>query len=173
MKRSLIAATAMAVLVAIVVAMPAFAGDFDDFLGHHPNVNRELSQNPNLIYNPGWRAQHPQLQQWLGGHPGAWQEMRENYGHWGRRGDWDDHRVWRDPDWWHDHHPDWFWQHHPEWAESHPEWRKHDGDWDDHHNWHDFGWWEKNHPEWAEHHHPEWGERWKHHEKEEHEHGRD
>jgi len=71
-------------------------------------------------------------------------------------GDWDEHHVWRDAGWWHEHRPGWVWRHHPEWVEEHPNWRAIDGDWDEHHVWRDRGWWYEHHPEWVHRHHPDW-----------------
>jgi len=52
--------------------------NFDRYLDDHPNVARELRNNPNLINNPNYLAQHPSLQGFLKNHPGVNEEIREN-----------------------------------------------------------------------------------------------
>jgi len=52
--------------------------NFDRFLDDHPNVNRELKNNPNLINDPDWLAQHPETQEFLKNHPGVNEEIKEN-----------------------------------------------------------------------------------------------
>jgi hypothetical protein len=128
---------------------PGFSG----FLAHHPGVSRDLASNPELLYDPRFRAAHPELQAWLAGHPSMWRSMKYQglaapvapmapvYGRYpAGYGDWDENHVWRDPDWWEDHHPEWVRKHHPEWAE----WRaKHEGQFEHHeaqaekHAWHE------------------------------------
>lgn len=124
-------------VLALAFAAPAFAQtrNFNGFLDHHPGVARDLNSNPQLLYDPRFRAAHPELQAWLDGHPSEWRGMKYQgmggpvapgyapavYHHWpAGYGAWDDDHVWRDPDWWQDHHPDWCRMHHPEWAE----WRR-------------------------------------------------
>jgi hypothetical protein len=52
--------------------------NFDRYLDDHPGVSRELKNNPNLINDPNWLAQHPSTQQFLQNHPGVKEEIREN-----------------------------------------------------------------------------------------------
>ena len=52
--------------------------NFDRYLDDHPEVARELRNNPRLIDNPNWLAQHPSTQQFLNNHPGVNEEIREN-----------------------------------------------------------------------------------------------
>ena len=54
--------------------------NFDRFLDEHPNVTKELNNNPSLINNPAWLARHPQLQTFLKNHPGVREEIKENPG---------------------------------------------------------------------------------------------
>ncbi len=54
--------------------------NFDRFLDEHPNVTKELNNNPSLINNPAWLSKHPQLQTFLKNHPGVREEMKENPG---------------------------------------------------------------------------------------------
>ncbi len=126
---------------------------FNTFLAHHPGVSRDLAANPELLYDPRFRAAHPELQAWLGGHPSAWRSLKYQaaaapvapvYGRYpAGYGDWDEEHVWRDPDWWQDHHPDWVRKHHPEWAEwrdkhwqHHEEQLEHHEEQAERHAWH-------------------------------------
>lgn len=52
--------------------------NFDRYLDDHPQISRELRNNPNLINDPNWLAQHPSTQQFLKNHPGVNEEIREN-----------------------------------------------------------------------------------------------
>jgi hypothetical protein len=133
---------------------------FNKFLSKHPGVARDLRGNPELIYDPRYRAEHPELQQFLAGHPQIWQEIK--YAPFATRGmpsgygAYDNNRVWRDADWWHQNDRAWFWKNHPEWAANHQDWRDSDGDYDDSHVWHDRDWWADKHPDWVAKHHPNW-----------------
>lgn len=53
-------------------------GNFDRFLDEHPNVAKELNNNPSVINDQGWLSKHPQLQTFLKNHPGVREEMKEN-----------------------------------------------------------------------------------------------
>ncbi len=87
--------------------------------------------------------------------------------------------VWRNSEYWHEHHPEWVYKYHPDWAvereewwradhEHHPEWFEtnywhtypvwRDGDYDEHHQWRSAGWWHEHKPEWLYSRHPEWAE---------------
>jgi hypothetical protein len=52
--------------------------NFDRYLDEHPGIARELRNDPNLINNPSWLAQHPDTQKFLHDHPGVNDEFREN-----------------------------------------------------------------------------------------------
>ena len=52
--------------------------NFDRYLDDHPEIARDLRNNPNLINNPNWLAQHPSTQEFLRNHPGVNEEIREN-----------------------------------------------------------------------------------------------
>ncbi len=52
--------------------------NFDRYLDDHPEVARDLKNNPNLINNPNWLAQHPSTKQFLNNHPGVREEATEN-----------------------------------------------------------------------------------------------
>src|SRR5215510_3705780 len=44
--------------------------DLNNFLNDHPEVVPDLKRDPSLIVDPGYLAQHPQLQELLAAHPG-------------------------------------------------------------------------------------------------------
>jgi hypothetical protein len=52
--------------------------NFDRYLDDHPEIARDLRNNPNLINNPNWLEQHPSTQEFLRNHPGVNEEIREN-----------------------------------------------------------------------------------------------
>src|SRR5579859_218815 len=72
----------------IQITIPGFRSDnpwftnvpqaqtFEQFLADHPDDARELSQNPGLLYDPGWRGQHRQLQYFLQTHPDVWAGLK-------------------------------------------------------------------------------------------------
>jgi hypothetical protein len=127
------------------------------FLDQHPKTKEKLARNPDLIFNKGFRRDHPELQGFMQDHPDIWGKLRNN-GHWGAYGP--DHQ-WHEADWWHDHDRGWMYENHPEWAENHPDWRG-DGDFDENHDWHDRGWWNDHHPDWVEKHHANWHKQQEH-----------
>ena len=51
---------------------------FDGFLDRHPEVAEQLRKNPNLINNPKYMANHPQLRDFLEDHPRVREEVKEN-----------------------------------------------------------------------------------------------
>ena len=51
---------------------------FDHFLDQHPDINRELRQNPSLVNDPAYRQRHPELGEFLQNHPRVREELREN-----------------------------------------------------------------------------------------------
>ncbi|HLI34867.1 MAG TPA: hypothetical protein VKW70_07470 [Terriglobia bacterium] len=52
--------------------------NFDEYLDNHPGVHHQLNQNPSLINDPQFLAQHPHLQNFLNNHPGVNEEIKEN-----------------------------------------------------------------------------------------------
>jgi uncharacterized protein VirK/YbjX len=52
--------------------------NFDGFLDRHPEVAEQLRQNPNLVNNPTFLSQHPELREFLKNHPEAAEELKEN-----------------------------------------------------------------------------------------------
>ncbi len=119
------------------------------FLYYHPEVSAELSADPELIYNRGWRLSHPELEAFVVTHPDVWTQLTS----WG---DYDDDNAWHDAYWWHDNNPDWFYESHPGWVALWPAWYNADGDYDENHVWHYGGWWYRNNPGWVSSRHPEW-----------------
>ena len=85
--------------------------NFDGFLDAHPYIAKEVSRDPGLLRNPGYRARHPELRGFLASHPGVREEARKDPGRFvrderrwdrreDRREDWRDKHVrdgWRDP----------------------------------------------------------------------------
>ena len=51
---------------------------FDNFLDRHPEINRDLNRNPNLINDREYVARHPELREYLGQHREIREELREN-----------------------------------------------------------------------------------------------
>jgi S1-C subfamily serine protease len=49
---------------------------FEKFLEDHPPIASDLSKDPTLAANPDYLAKHPELQQFLSGHPGLAEEIR-------------------------------------------------------------------------------------------------
>jgi hypothetical protein len=52
------------------------SNSFWSWLQQHPNMAGPLQQNPYQIYDPGWRAQHPEFQQYINNNPGWWNSIR-------------------------------------------------------------------------------------------------
>lgn len=48
------------------------------FFDSHPNVARALRQNPSLIDDPNWVAQHPALQHYLNTHPNVRHDFKDH-----------------------------------------------------------------------------------------------
>jgi hypothetical protein len=42
----------------------------DHYLNNHPEVAKQLHEDPSLINNPQWLAEHPKVQNYLASHPG-------------------------------------------------------------------------------------------------------
>src|ERR1700687_3048523 len=151
------------------------AQTFEQYLASHPDDQRELAQNPGLIYDPGWRGQHRQLQYFLQTHPDVWDGLKaqsaEIYdtpfngflnGHQDVASD-----LRRDPELLYDRA---YRNDHRELAQfltDHPRvWAslsaQHEtsgpgterlGAYDNQHQWHDANWWHQNSPDWFWSHH--------------------
>jgi hypothetical protein len=179
-----------AAIILFAAAMPSMAraqtpwgNDFQNWLGSHPNAGGQLQQNPYQIYDPAWRAQHPDVQQYLNSNPAAWNEMRSNASmHYGQKMDrfLAAHpdvasKVREDPDLlyskqFREEHPELqkFMQNHPnvykkldarigpspEHAMGGPEHGI--GAYDQSHQWRDADWWHQHDPGWVNKNHPEW-----------------
>ncbi len=61
--------------------------NFDRYLDEHPGIAHELRNDPRLIDNPNWLAQHPGTEAFLRDHPGVNRELRENPNYFVRRED--------------------------------------------------------------------------------------
>ncbi len=48
---------------------------FQNFVQTHPGVGRELQSNPNLLWDPAWRRNHPAVGQWIYHHQPLWHNM--------------------------------------------------------------------------------------------------
>lgn len=82
----------MAMILAVLVALPAFAApqrtdndttrgelaSFDQFLDNHPKVGKDLSRNPRLIDNTAYLSKHLGLKDYLQDHPKVREEVKEN-----------------------------------------------------------------------------------------------
>jgi hypothetical protein len=51
---------------------------FDNYLDQHPQQEKDLMQNPNLINDPKYMAEHPELQQYLQSHPHLAEQLKTN-----------------------------------------------------------------------------------------------
>ena len=81
-------AASLAGMPPAVLAQSAPSGDrdinrgelqnFDNFLDKHPEIREQLKQNPNLVNDPTYLSQHPQLQKFLRAHKEASEELKEN-----------------------------------------------------------------------------------------------
>jgi hypothetical protein len=148
--------------------VPQYRGDqsFRYFMAYHPRLARSLSRNPGLLYNAGWRSQHPELEQYLANHPYTWRALNGEYWSNGpaetQWGDYDNGQ-WRDAYWWHQNNPTWFYDNHVNWASLNSRWLNQDGAYDDRHQWHYGEWWYNQNPGWVRTNHPTWltrNQRW-------------
>jgi hypothetical protein len=128
---------------------------FNEFLEAHKKIAAELRAEPELVYDPAYRAKHPSLGQYLAAHPAIWDILNEG-GPQGSWGAYDSDHQWRAAYWWHQNHTGWFWDKHPEWSALNLTWRAQDGDYDASGGWHDRPWWRANNPEWVAANHPDW-----------------
>jgi len=140
-------------ILSFPVSFPWFSNQmgesFGQFLANHPQVGNELAQNPELIYNAGWRASHPDLEAYLNANPGEWAQLMSY-------GDYDNNNQWHDAYWWHQNNPDFFYSNHPQWANFNPLWLAEDGAYDTNHTWHYGEWWYNQNPGWVSSNHPNW-----------------
>ena len=51
---------------------------FDRFLDGHPQIDRDLRQNPSLVNDSAYLAQHPALREFMQTHPRVREELGEN-----------------------------------------------------------------------------------------------
>jgi|SRR5579862_7150879 hypothetical protein len=51
---------------------------FDNYLDQHPQQQKDLMQNPNLINDPKYMAEHPELHQYLQSHPHLAEQLKNN-----------------------------------------------------------------------------------------------
>jgi len=58
--------------------------EIDNFMVNRPDVAKELQQNPSLINNPQWLAQHPEVQHFMSTHPNV-QKMAAEHPDWGAK----------------------------------------------------------------------------------------
>jgi hypothetical protein len=52
--------------------------NWDEYLDKHPDVQRDLNKNPNLINDPAYVNKHPHLKDFLEDHPNTREELKEN-----------------------------------------------------------------------------------------------
>jgi hypothetical protein len=50
-----------------------FNPGFNSYLQQHPNWGNQIRRNPELMYDPAWRAQHPEFSNYMHQHPSWWQ----------------------------------------------------------------------------------------------------
>jgi hypothetical protein len=148
---------------------------FEQWLTGHPNAYGQLQQNPYQVYDPDWRAQHPEVQRYINDNPAVWSGMRSRanlyYGQ-GLNRFLNDHPNLRsqlaaNPDLIYDRR---FRNQHPDLkqflAENPNAWQKLArgpvgdprgwGDYDSYHQWRDANWWHEHDRAWMYRHHPEW-----------------
>jgi hypothetical protein len=138
--------------------------EFDKFLSNHPGVANDLHANPGLINDPAFRAQHPELQQYLQSHQRVSATVRgqaaQMNGVWGA---YDEHHQWHNEDWWRQNNPAWVQQYHPDWAANHPAYANNNpaynpdqSAWDAHRHSGARQWSDEHHPDWVKKNHPNW-----------------
>jgi hypothetical protein len=62
--------------------------NFDHFLNNHSKIARDLRSNPNLVNDPRYLRDHPDLREFLSNHHGVRDELRTNPGRFLARGGW-------------------------------------------------------------------------------------
>lgn len=115
-----------------------YSGRFNRFLKNHQKIARDLQRNPNLIYDPNYRAQHPDLNRFLANHPNVWQSIKNQRYVYSPNGGWgayDNSGQWRNSPWWNEN-----------------------GAWNRQNQWRDRDWWKKNDPKWVRQNRPTWYE---------------
>src|ERR1700674_2206308 len=154
------------------------AQTFEQYLASHPDDQRELAQNPGLIYDPNWRGQHRQLQYFLQTHPDIWEGLKsQSTGIYETRfsqflasqpgvaSDLRDNPELLYDETYRSDHPELaqFLADHPRiWAHLNAQRETAGaapdqfGAYDTQHRWHDATWWHQNSPDWFWENHPEW-----------------
>ena len=51
---------------------------FDGYLDRHPEVSQQVGNNPRLLNDPNYLANHPELRNYMQNHPGVRHQVREN-----------------------------------------------------------------------------------------------
>jgi hypothetical protein len=51
---------------------------YDQFLGKHPQIAKDLSSNPSLVDDPSYLKSHPQLREFFQNHPNVRYELAQN-----------------------------------------------------------------------------------------------
>jgi hypothetical protein len=51
---------------------------YDQFLGKHPQIAKDLSRNPALVNDPSYLKSHPQLREFFQNHPNVHYELAQN-----------------------------------------------------------------------------------------------
>ncbi len=167
-----------AAMPSMAMAQTPWGNEFQNWLANHPNAGNQLHQNPYQIYDPGWRAQHPEVQQYIQSNPSFWNGMRSNGNqYFGPRLNefLNNHpgvgaQVRANPELLYDRQ---FRRQHPglqEFLQNHPNvWRNFvaggpaqgPGGWgayDQNRQWRNADWWHQNDPDWMYRNHPEWAE---------------
>jgi hypothetical protein len=162
------------------MAQSPWGNEFQQWLSGHPNAGNQLQENPYQIYDPDWRAQHPELQEYIRNNPTVWNGMRsrgslyysERFNRFLNEHPNLKNRLASNPELVYDRR---FRDEHPElrqFLQNHPSvWQKIArgpnmggggpggwGDYDSNHQWRDANWWHENDRAWMYQHHPEWAE---------------
>jgi hypothetical protein len=59
---------------------PTEVSNFNNFLNKHPKMSAELSRNPQLVDNPNFIANHPELHEFMQNHQGVREELKKTPG---------------------------------------------------------------------------------------------
>jgi hypothetical protein len=102
----------------------SYSPDFNRYLASNPGAAEQLRQNPEMLYDPGFRQAHPGVTKYMRHHPNVWQAAATNEPQSATAGDespaeeaTEHHHHW-------DHHQHGHWKHH------------HHGYWEHHHDKH-------------------------------------